>query len=371
MAEFAYDEIGPEKVLYVYNPKEGMKGFVVIDNTAFGPGKGGTRMTPGVTSEEVFRLARTMTLKNALADLPFGGAKSGIVADPRKITPEKKAAIVEAFAEALKVVSPEQYVSAPDINMGEKEMQIYAETNGSMKSVTGKPASMGGLPHELGSTGYGVFLAAKVAAEFAGIDLTKSKIAIEGFGNVGSFVAKFLHKEGATIHAVSDINGAIYNEKGLDYEKLVKVSEETGTIYRYGDAKKMYDRELFELPVDVLITAAVPNVIKSDNVNKVKAKLLVEGSNIPMKTHIERVLHERNVLVVPDFVANAGGVISSYVEYIGGTKEEMFKTVKEKIEKNTKTVLEKARDEKTYPRHAAREIALDRVKEQCRKCGKL
>ncbi len=364
-----FDEIGPEKVLQVYNPKVGMKGFVVIDNTTFGPGKGGIRMTPTVSPEEVLKLARTMTLKNALAELPFGGAKAGIVADPRKISPEKKAEIVKAFAEALKVVSPEHYVSAPDISMGENEMKIYAETNGKNNSVTGKPSLMGGLPHELGSTGYGVFLAAKIGAKHAKIDLKKAKIAIEGFGNVGSFAAKFLHEEGAKIHAVSDVNGCIYNEKGLDYEKLVKVNQEKKTIFEYDDAKKMYSHELFELDVDVIITAAIPNVITAENMDKVKAKLIVEGSNIPIATHVERALHEKGVLIVPDFVANAGGVISSYVEYINGNEKEMFELVKEKIERNTKLVLEKAEEEKIYPRHAARQIALERIKKHCKVCG--
>jgi glutamate dehydrogenase/leucine dehydrogenase len=366
-----YDEIGPEKVVQVYHPKYGMKGFVVIDNTAFGPGKGGIRMTPTVSIEEVQRLARAMTLKNALAELPFGGAKSGIIADPRKITPEAKKEIVHAFAESLKAVSPSEYVAAPDINMGEQEMKIYAEANGNMKSVTGKPASMGGLPHELGSTGYGVFLAAKIGAKYAGIDLTNAKIALEGFGNVGSFVAKFLHEDGATLHAVSDINGTIFNEKGLDYDKLVKVNKEKGTPFKYEDAKKLYDKELFELPVDVIITAAIPNVINSSNVEKVKAKLIVEGSNIPIRNHIERRLHEKGVLVIPDFVVNSGGVISSYIEFKGGTEKEMFETVKEKIEKNTELILKQSKEQQEYPRHVAREISMERIKEQCRKCGKL
>jgi len=366
-----FDEIGPEKIVRVYNPKSGMKGFVVIDNTAFGPGKGGIRMTPSVSEEEVFNLARTMTLKNALAELPFGGAKSGIIADPRKFSPEKKAEIVKAFAESLKDLSPSHYVAAPDINMGEKEMKIYAETNGNLKSVTGKPASMGGLPHELGSTGYGVFLATKIGAEHAGIDLKEAKIAIEGFGNVGSFVAKFLNEAGATINAVSDINGTIYDSNGLDYDKLAEVNSSTGTIYKYEGAKKMYDKDLFTLPVDILITAAIPNVITSDNVEKIQVKLIVEGSNIPAKSSIEKRLHENKVLVIPDFVANAGGVISSWVEFKGGTKEEMFEQVKKKIEKNTELVLKKSEEENEYPRHAAREIALDRIKKQCRKCGKL
>ncbi len=367
-----YDELGPEKVLQVYSPKAGMKGFVVIDNTALGPGKGGIRMTPTVSVEEVQDLARAMTLKNSLAELPFGGAKSGIVADPRKIIPEAKAEIVKAFAEALKCVSPKEYVAAPDINMGEIEMEIYAKTNGDIKSITGKPKEMGGLPHELGSTGYGVFLAAKIAAKYAELDLSNAKIAIEGFGNVGSFVAKFLHEElNATIHAVSDINGTIYNENGLDYEKLIETLKKEKTPYKYDDAKKLYDKELFELPVDVIITAAIPNVINSSNVEKIKAKLIVEGSNIPMKSHIEKRLHQKGVWVVPDFVANSGGVISSYVEYIGGNEKEMFDLIKEKIEKNTELVLRQSKEQETYPRHIAKEIARERIKEKSRKIGKL
>jgi len=366
-----YDEIGPEKVVQVYHPKYGMKGFVVIDNTAFGPGKGGIRMTPTVSVEEVQSLSRAMTLKNALAELPFGGAKSGIVVDPRKITPKTKMEIVKAFAESLKELCPSQYVAAPDINMGEKEMQLFAETNGNPKSITGKPASIGGLPHELGSTGYGVFLATKIGAKYAELDLTDSKIAIEGFGNVGSFVAKFLHEMGATVNAVSDINGTIYNKEGLDYDRLVKVNEEFKTVYKYPDAEKLYDKELFELPVDVIITAAIPNVITSENVEDVKAKLIVQGSNIPIRSHVERRLHERGVWVIPDFVANAGGVISSYVEFIDGNEKQMFEMVKEKIEKNTELVLKTAKEQNTYPRHVAREIAMKRIKEQCRKTGKL
>jgi len=365
MVEF--DGFGPEKILEVYNPKVGMHGFVVIDNTALGPGKGGIRMTPSVSIDEVAKLARVMTWKCALAELPFGGAKSGIIADPRTITLEKKYEIIAAFAEATKIVSPELYVAAPDINTGEKEMEIYAKTNGSMKSVTGKPKELGGLPHELGSTGFGVYHATRIAAEFKEIDLSEATIAIEGFGNVGSFAAKFLSEAGAKLIGVSDIGGLAVNEKGLNYEKLIEARDKKGSVIHYPNAKILPHHDIVSLDVDILVTAAIPDLIKIADVENIKAKIIVEGSNIPMTHEVEKNLTKKGVLVIPDFVANAGGVISSYVEYIGGKQEQMFRLVEEKITKNLKLVLEQMHDY-GYPRGAALHIAKQRVLEKCVTC---
>ena len=184
-----YDEYGPEMIVQVYDPKTGMAGVVVIDNTAIGVAKGGVRLVPDVTTQEVFGLARAMTWKNALAGIPFGGAKSGIRAPGNS---PHKAAIVKAFAEKIACFVPSLYVPGPDMNIGEREMAIIAETIGTPKAATGKPASMGGLPHELGSTGYGVALSTEVALEHAKVPIAGSRIAIEGFGNVGTFTTKFL-----------------------------------------------------------------------------------------------------------------------------------------------------------------------------------
>ncbi|MBC7131021.1 Glu/Leu/Phe/Val dehydrogenase, partial [Candidatus Bathyarchaeota archaeon] len=234
------DEWGPEKILQVYDASTRMKGILVIDNTALGPGKGGIRMTPTVTIEEVFRLARAMTWKCALADLPFGGAKAGIIADPKTITKEEKMHLIRAFAIALKPLSPSQYVAAPDLNTGEEEMAVYALANGSLNSCTGKPASMCvrpgvkcGIPHEHGSTAYGVFHTLIIATEHRGLNLKKAKIGIDGFGNVGSALAKYLAELGAEIVAVSDSRGCIYNPEGLDYEKLRRVKADTGSVVNY------------------------------------------------------------------------------------------------------------------------------------------
>ena len=359
-----HDELGPEKILEVYDARTGMHGFVVIDNTALGPGKGGIRMTPTVSKEEVFRLSRAMTYKCSLAGLPFGGAKSGIIANPKEITPEHKKAIVKAFAKALNPVSPSQYVAAPDISMAEEEMRIYAKTNGDMKSCTGKPADMGGIPHEFGSTGFGVYHATLVAVKHLGLDIKKLSFAIEGFGNVGWFAAKYLTEAGAKLVAASDSQGTLYNPVGVDFEKLAKVKKEQRTVTKYKGGKTcsvLMGEEIVSVPVDILITAAIPDLVTDANKDKIRAKIIIEGSNIPMSPEVEDYLHEKGVLVIPDFVANAGGVISSYVEYMGGSKEDMFRMVEEKIVKNTKEVLEKAKKARIKPRDAALKIALERI----------
>lgn len=363
-----FDGFGPEKILEVYNPKVGMHGFVVLDNLSLGPGKGGIRMTPTVSIDEVSRLARAMTWKCALADLPFGGGKSGIIADPKKLTKEKKKEIIEAFSKALKVVCPDTYIAAPDINTAEEEMRWFANANGDKKCTTGKPSDMGGLPHELGSTGFGVYHATLVACKHMGLDVTKATVAIEGFGNVGQFAAKFLSGKGAKIVATSDSKGVIYNTNGLDFAKLMETKERNGSVTNYDDGEVLDGKEIIGIDCDILITAAVPDLIKPSDVSKVKATLIVEGSNIPMTAETEEQFAKKGVLVVPDFVANAGGVISSYVEYIGGDEKKMFALVEEKIVKNTELVLAKAKEERIIPRKAAQAIAEERVRAKCTTC---
>ncbi len=368
-----FDEFGPEKILEVYDPRTKMHGFVVLDNLALGPGKGGIRMTPTVTVEEVAKLARIMTWKNALADLPFGGAKAGIAADVRKLSRGQKLDIVRAFGKAIRPICPSEYIAGPDMNTGEEEMAAFSLAVGSWQACTGKPANMCvsgnkcGLPHELGSTGFGVFHAAKVACGHIGMDIKGASVAIEGFGNVGTFAMKFLEKEGAKVVAVSDSKGAVYNKDGIAYEKLEKTKRDKDTVTAYRPGKVLTGNRLFELPVDMLVTAALPDIITEKNWRNVKARVIVEGSNIPMMPEIEEKLHRKGVLVVPDFVANAGGVISSYSEYMGRTMENMFETVREKITRNTLLVLERSEKKGTLPRKAAMDIAVERVRKAMEK----
>jgi glutamate dehydrogenase (NAD(P)+) len=363
-----YDSFGPEKILQVYNARAGMKGFVVIHSTALGPAKGGIRMTPTVSIEEVEKLAATMTWKCSLADIPFGGGKSGIVADDHEISKEKKKEMVEAFAKALKAVCPEYYVAAPDMNMAEEEMEWFAKANGSRKSVTGKPKRLGGIPHELGSTGFGVAHSTFVALKHLKKKIKGATFAIEGFGNVGTFAAKYLTEAGAKFTAVSDSKGCIFVDKGIHYEGLMNVKKNTGSVINYKNAKKDSCHNIIHAPVDILITAAIPDVIKPGDIDNIKAKLIIQGSNIPMTEEVEKLLHKKGVLIVPDFVANAGGVISSYVEYIGGTPKKMFNMVEKKICENTNLVLKTAKKKNIHPRAAAMEIAQRRVLEKCDVC---
>jgi glutamate dehydrogenase (NAD(P)+) len=363
-----FDEFGPEKILEVYNPKVDMHGFVVIDSIALGPGKGGIRMRPDVTKDQVAKLARAMTWKCALADLPFGGAKSGIVMDDRKISKRKKKEIVEAFASELKIIVPKYYVAAPDMNMGEEEMEWFVKKIGSKKSATGKSKKLGGLPHELGSTGFGVYHSCLIAIEHLGLDIKKINFAVEGFGNVGYFASKFMTKTGAKLIAVSDSRGVAFKKSGLDFKKLAEIKKKEGTVTKYPGCKILPSKQIILQKVDILITAAIPDLINMSDVDTVKAKMIVEGSNIPMTHEVEKAFHRKGVLVIPDFVANAGGVISSYVEYIGGDEKKMWGMVEKKINRNVKAVLEQSKKKNCCVRDVAMEIAKDRVRRKCAVC---
>lgn len=354
------DEFGFERVIEVYDQKTGMQGVCVIHNTARGPGKGGIRMVPDVTTEEVMGLARAMTWKNAMADLPFGGGKSGIRADPRKLAPEQKEGQMRAFARKIREVVPDLYIAGPDMNTTEREMAQFADELGTPKACTGKPSSVGGLPHELGSTGFGVATAIKVATAHGGKDLSGMSVAIEGFGNVGTFTMKHLTEWGAKVVALSDSKGTIYDKEGLDYDEMMAVKAEKGTVTA-GKGEKLDAAKLFELPVDILVPGARPDVINMGNVGSIKAKIVAEAANLPAKYEVEQVLMKRGVVVLPDFVANAGGVISSWCETMGWDSETMFRVVENKLKNNTKMMLERTKDHDT--RKAALEIAKERVRE--------
>ncbi|MDO8648132.1 MAG: Glu/Leu/Phe/Val dehydrogenase [Candidatus Diapherotrites archaeon] len=362
-----FDNIGPEKIVEVYDVKTGMHGVAVIDNTALGPGKGGIRMTATVNTEEVAKLARIMTWKTALAELPFGGAKAGIFCDAKSISLKQKEAIIKSFARALKCVVPSQYIAAPDMNTGEKEMKWFAQGAGNLKACTGKPKSMHGIPHELGSTGFGVYHATIEALKFKGIKIKGAKIAVEGFGNVGSFAAKFLTEKGALLVGTSDSQGCIMNEDGLNFKELSAVKAKKGSVNYYQKGYTGVSGKLASIECDVLITAAVPNFINESNYRFVKAPILVEGSNIPMPISIEQKLFERGITIVPDFVANAGGVISSYIEFKDGTPKQMFKLVEEKVVRNTDLTLKLAEKQGIFQRGAAQQIAVKRVMQAMKK----
>ncbi|MBX4200754.1 Glu/Leu/Phe/Val dehydrogenase [Candidatus Parcubacteria bacterium] len=365
------DNLGPEYVISVYDPAIGMEGFLVIDNTVLGTGKGGLRMSPTVTVEEVFRLARTMTFKNSVADLPFGGAKAGIVW--KGGSDELKKQYIQSFARAIKYLTPKKYISAPDVNTGEQEMQWFVEATGNWRSATGKPANLCmvsfgkkgekcGIPHEFGSTGFGVAKATETIAGLLDIDIKGARISIHGFGNVGTFAYEFLTEAGAKIVALADASAAVFEKDGFDKEIIAKMVKDRTPLAQYPKGEKVSAEKFWEIETDILIPASVTNVINEKNKDAIKTKVIVEAGNIPMSEEIEEEFFQKGIVVVPDFIANAGGVISSYAEYRGYNPKRMFETVQRKIIKNTKHVMKEALKSKKNPRKVGLEIALQRIK---------
>ena len=362
------DEWGPEKVLQVYDPDTGMKGVLVIDNTSTGPGKGGIRFAPSVTPLEVFRLARTMTWKCAAAGLPFGGAKGGIIADPNKVD---RVSWMKSFAKMIRPYCPSQYIAATDVGTTELDMAIFAHEIGDMRACTGKPSELGGIPHELGTTGYGVSVALQTAfdilKELKIIQLSQksqTRVVIQGFGNVGSFAARFLDQNGIKVVGVSDVSGFIYNkdENGLNIPKLMKDMKgkaKLSDLNDYGYDIRDKD-EIFEIGLDIFIPAAMGGVINNKTSSKLVGngvKMVVEAANIPTTSDAGEYLHKNKIWIIPDFLANAGGVIGSFVEYQGRTEKEAFDLIEYKISKNIKEVLTEAIMKEENPRKIVTELS--------------
>jgi glutamate dehydrogenase (NAD(P)+) len=362
------DEWGPEKVLQVYDPDTGMKGVLVIDNTSTGPGKGGIRFAESVTPTEVFRLARTMTWKCASAGLPFGGAKGGIIANPSKVN---QVEWVKSFAKMIRPYCPSQYIAATDVGTTELDMAVFAHEIGDMQACTGKPQELGGIPHELGTTGYGVSIALRTTLDFLkdikrkglessiplrhlinslNIKRTDIRVVIQGFGNVGSFTAKFLNDMNIKVLGVSDVSGFVFNEKGLDIPKLMndmkdksKLSDLLADKQQQRYSYDILDKdEIFNVDSDIFIPAALTGVINDKTAPKLlknNVKIIVEGANIPTTPSADQYLVTNNILIIPDFLANSGGVIGSFVEYQGRTEKEAFDLIDYKITNNVKRAL--------------------------------
>ena len=361
------DEFGPEKIIVVHDTKTGMKGMLVIDNTARGPGKGGCRMDANMTLLDCFRLARTMTWKWAMADIFLGGAKAGIRNDPQ--SPHKEE-IIRAFVKKIRKFLPDEYVFGNDMGFAEKDGAIVLDEAEDMKAAVWTPAELGGLPYdELGITGYGVAEAAECAAPFGGIDLKKATVSVQGFVAVGAFAAKFMKGKGSKVVAVSSAEGAIYDPDGLDVHKLLTLREKHGdkAVLRYGPGQKIpLGREL-ELGVDILVPGATGDVITEKNMRRVQAKMIVEGANFPTTETAQKYFHRKGILIVPDFVANAGAVMSTGKamdnRYSCNVLEpqEVFDTVRRKMWKNVEMVLSEAGRRKRLPREVALSIARERV----------
>ena len=356
---FAFaDELGPAKIIHVHEPSVGLKAVLVVDNVAKGPSIGGVRMAPDVSTEECFRLARAMTMKNSAAGLPHGGGKAVLYGDPRMAKPDKEH-LIRAMAQALRNI--EDYIFAPDMGTDEECMAWVRDEIG---RVVALPREIGGIPlDEIGATGFGLGHVANVAQEFVDFALEGASFVIQGFGAVGRHAARFLSKRGAVLVAVADSRGAVHNPKGLDVEAIAELKRAGKSVADYADGERLERDAVLGLDCDMWIPAARPDVIHEDNVDQLKARMVLEGANIPVTHAAERTLHERGVLVVPDFIANAGGVICAAMEYQGLSEAVALDTIEDRVSRNTREVLELARTDGTTPRTAAVHLAEARVRD--------
>ncbi|ERL25741.1 MULTISPECIES: Glu/Leu/Phe/Val dehydrogenase [unclassified Leptotrichia] len=299
-------------------------GYRSQHNNAVGPFKGGLRFHPNVTRDEVKALSTWMTFKCSVAGIPYGGGKGGMAIDPKDYSKAELERISKGFAKAISPIIGEKVdIPAPDVNTNGQIMSwmvdAYEEIEGkSAKGVfTGKPLEFGGSLARTEATGYGVNLAAKKALEKLNIDVKGATYAVQGFGNVGFYTAYYAHKDGAKIVAFSNVDVAIYNENGIDMEAVIKDFKENGCISENkGYGKDITNAELLELEVDVLTPCALENQITSENADRIKAKAVLEGANGPTTPEADEILFKKGILVVPDILANAGGVVVSYFEWV-------------------------------------------------------
>jgi glutamate dehydrogenase (NAD(P)+) len=351
------DDLGPAKIVQVYEPAIGLRGTLVVDNVAIGPSIGGLRVAPDVTTEECFRLARAMTLKNAAAGLPHGGGKSVLRADPRAPR-EQKEELVRAFACALR--GSEEYIFGPDMGTDETCM---AWVHDEIQRAVGLPRELGGIPlDEIGATGFGLRHAADVAARHVGVSLAGARVVIQGFGSVGLHAARHLTAEGALLVGVSDSRGAVANPRGLDVEALAAAKRAGKTVGDLAGALRITAPELVALPCEIWIPAARPDAIRAEDADRMQARLIVPGANIGVTADAERRLAARGVVCLPDFIANAGGVICAALEWRGATQSAAFAAIEERIRDNVAAVLAAARQQGILPRQAAVDLAVARVR---------
>jgi glutamate dehydrogenase (NAD(P)+) len=355
---FAFaDDLGPAKIIHVYEPSIGLRGTLVVDNVATGPSIGGLRMAPDVSTEECFRLARAMTLKNAAAGLAHGGGKSVLYGDPQ-MPLEQKERLVRAMACALR--DCDDYIFGPDMGTDETCM---AWVKAEIGRAVGLPREVGGIPlDEIGATGFGLAHAAEVATRYCDVDLDGARVVIQGFGSVGIHAARFLAEKGAVLVAACDRRGGIYDPKGLDVPALIELKRLGKSVADHPDGE-VRDRDVvIDVECEIWVPAARPDVIREDNVDRLATRLIVSGANIPLTDGAEKLLHERGVLCVPDFIANAGGVICAAMEYHGASEAAAFAAIEEKIRANTEQVLEASKARGILPRQAAVELSVERVR---------
>ncbi len=379
----------PSREITVYIPVRMDDGSVKVfighrvqHNFARGPAKGGIRYAPDVTLDEVRALAAWMTWKCALVNIPFGGGKGGVVCDPTRLSPGELERLTRRYtAQLLEVIGPEQDVPAPDMNTDEQVMAWIMDTY-SMHArhavtavVTGKPIELGGSYGRREATGRGLLVVCNEACKALGITREQATVAIQGAGNVGSIAARLMHQSGYRVIAISDVHGGIYNEKGIDIPRALTYLKEHKSFDGFGEATFIRNRELLEVKCDILLPAATHNQITTQNVGRLQCRIVCEGANGPTTAQADRELEKQGVFVIPDILANAGGVTVSYFEWVQNRlgyfwpERLVNRRLSSVMARSFQAVLKYAENYQVDMRTAAYMVAIDRVATDIRMRG--
>ncbi len=350
-------------------------GFRVHHNTALGPTKGGIRYHPDVTLDESRALAMWMTWKCALMNLPYGGAKGGVIVNPKELSEKELQALTRRYTTEISLfIGPEMDIPAPDVGTNAQVMAWIMDTYSMHRGysvpavTTGKPLAVNGSAGREYATGLGItYITRAMLRRRMGLDIEDATVAIQGFGNVGSWTARSMHERGAKIVAVSDVGGAVFDERGLDPRHLKHYAEETGTVAGYPRADTLTNEELLTLNVDVLVPAALEGQITGENADKINARVIAEGANGPTTPEADRILEDKGVLIIPDILCNAGGVVVSYFEWVqdlqafSWDESEIRHQMKRKLLDNLDDVLAITVQTNQDLRTAAYTIAIQRI----------
>jgi glutamate dehydrogenase/leucine dehydrogenase len=360
----ATDELGPETMVFVHDADTGMKGVLVIDNSVLGPTGGGARMLPDLTAQEVADLARAMTYKFGILGLPRGGCKSGLWGDANMPAQEKRD-VMRAFGRLLgPYITSKLAAIGPDMGVTVRDVADIYEGAGAQQLRSGLFEQV--IDHDAAAyhlTGHGVIAAAKAAAPLAGLQFEGSTIAVEGFGQVGVGVARRAVKEGAKVVAISTIHGAIYHPNGLDIPRLLELRREfhDHCVLQYSGADRLPSKEIYYVPVQILVPGARPYVIDRENADRIRAKLISSGGNITLTDEAQELLFRRGVISVPDFIANSGAAVASWVDFLAGTTDQAFRAIDGLIGRLAREVVSEAIERAQNPLVVAKRRVRERI----------
>jgi glutamate dehydrogenase len=373
----------PEKVLVVSIPVKmddgSIKTFIGYrsqHSTALGPAKGGVRFHPDVTLDEVKALSTWMTFKCGVVGIPYGGGKGGVVCNPKELSRGELERLSRGFFRAIyPIIGPEKDIPAPDVYTNAQVMAWFVDEYSSLKGyyspgvVTGKPIRLGGSAGRTEATGRGCMFTIREAAKEIGLDMKGAAVAVQGSGNVGGIAAKLIAELGSKIVAMSDSKGGVYNPDGIDPDAVLEHKAKTGSVLGFPGSQEISNDELLELDVDILVPAALENVITSKNAANIKAKIIGEGANGPTTPEADKILYEKGILVIPDILANAGGVTVSYFEWVQNlmnfywTEEEVNNRLEGIMVRAFKEVYQMHKEHKVNMRDAAYMVSIQRVAE--------